>query len=100
MFDLNKLTRKELLELNHRVVERLKELDAKKTSGLMNDFSVGDKVSFEPPGEDGVIGVVIRKNKKTISVLDESGRKWNVHPSYLIHQGGENIIDAEWTKID
>jgi len=37
MFDLNKLTKKELLELNHRVVERLKEIDVQKTSGLMND---------------------------------------------------------------
>ena len=46
MFDLNKLTKKELLELNHRVVEQLKELDVQKTSGLMNDFSIGHQTPF------------------------------------------------------
>ena len=99
MFDLNNFKKKELLELNHRVVERLKEIDVQKTSGFMNEFSLGDKVRFDPPGEDGVSGVVIRKNKKTISVLDDSGHRWNVHPSFLMHQGGGNILDADWEEV-
>jgi hypothetical protein len=42
---------------------------------------------------------VIRKNKKTISVLDDSGHRWNVHPSFLMHQGRGNILDADWEEV-
>lgn len=99
MIDLSKLSRKELVELNRRVVERIKELDADQTTDCMKGFSIGDKVSFEPPNGEPVKGMVIKKNKKTISVLDGSGHKWNVSPSYLKHQDEDNIIDAEWTTI-
>ena len=99
MFDLSKLTRDELLELNRRVVDRLKELDGQETADFMNDFSMGDKVSFEPLNEKRVKGVVIKKNKKTISVLDESGHRWNVPAVHLPHQNKENVVDAEWTTI-
>ena len=99
MIDLSKLSRKELVELNRRVVERIKELDADQTTDCMKGFSIGDKVSFEPPSGDPVKGMVIKKNKKTISVLDDSGHKWNVPPSYLKHQNEGNFIDAKWTTI-
>ena len=99
MFDLSKLTKRELLTLNANVVERLKELELQQTSASMNDFTIGDKVSFTPPGEETVKGIVIKKNKKTITVLDDTSHKWNVPPIHLVCQGSENVIEADWEII-
>ncbi|MCJ8352307.1 hypothetical protein [Moritella sp.] len=99
MFNLSRLTKRELIRLNTQIIERLKELEFQQTSEDMNDFLIGDKVSFTPPGEKEIKGIVIKKNKKTIAVLDEFQHRWNIPPAYLIRQGSENVIDAEWKVI-
>nr|SHO14742.1 Putative uncharacterized protein [Moritella viscosa]SHO19033.1 Putative uncharacterized protein [Moritella viscosa] len=45
----------------------MKELESQQTSEDMNDFIIGDKISFTPPGEKEIKGIVIKKNKKTIT---------------------------------
>ena len=99
MFDLSKLTKRELLQLNSKVIERLKEVESQQTARNMDDFTIGDKVSFTPPGEEKVVGIVIKKNKKTISVLDELSYKWNIPPTYLTRLGGDNVIEVDWVTI-
>lgn len=47
----------------------------------MLDFSVGDKVSFQPEGRDALFGVLAKYNKKTVTVVTEQGQRWNVSPS-------------------
>jgi len=81
--DIDKLTEKELIDLNHRIVERLKFLDSMRAHAEMMEFSVGEKVSFSPPGRDRVTGVLVKYNKKTVTVLSEEGQKWNVSPHVL-----------------
>ena len=44
MFDISGLTIKELIELNDRVTERLRELESLKNSVLMDNFRLGDPV--------------------------------------------------------
>ncbi len=83
--DIDKLTEKELIDLNHRIVERLKFLDSMKAHAEMMEFSVGEKVSFSPPGRGEVTGVLVKYNKKTVSVLTDDGQKWNVSP-YLLEK--------------
>lgn len=80
--DIDKLTEKELLELNHRIVERLKFLESVKAHAGMMQFSVGGKVRFFPHGE-ALVGVLVRYNRKTVTVLTEDGQKWNVSPHLL-----------------
>ncbi|WP_108946591.1 hypothetical protein [Shewanella halifaxensis] len=99
MFDLSKLTKRELLQLNSKVIERLKEVESQQTARNMDDFTIGDKVSFTPPGEEKVVGIVIKKNKKTISVLDELSYKWNIPPTYLTRLGSDNVIEVDWVTI-
>jgi hypothetical protein len=81
--DIDKLTEKELIDLNHRIVERLKFLDSMRAHAEMLEFSVGEKVCFYPPGRGQVVGVLVKYNKKTVTVLSEEGRKWNVSPQLL-----------------
>ncbi len=81
--DIDKLTEKELIDLNHRIVERLKFLESMRAHAEMLEFSVGEKVLFSPPGRREVTGVLVKYNKKTVTVLTEDGQKWNVSPHLL-----------------
>ena len=81
--DIDHLTEDELIELNHRIVERLKFLESMHTHKEMMRFSPGEKVSFEPPGSGRQIGTLVKYNKKTVTVITESGQKWNVSPHLL-----------------
>jgi len=81
--DIEKLSEKELIELNHRIVERLKFLELMRTHNKMMKFNVGETVSFEPPGREKQIGVLVKYNKKTVTVVTEHGERWNVSPHLL-----------------
>lgn len=81
--DIDKLSESELVDLNRRIVERLRFLHQMRAHTTMLEFSLGDKVCFEPGDEPPVFGIITRYNKKTVSVLAEDGRKWTVSPQYL-----------------
>lgn len=81
--DIDHLTEEELVELNHRIVERLKFLESMHTHHEMMQFSPGEQVSFEPPGRGRQIGTLVKYNKKTVTIITESGQKWNVSPHLL-----------------
>jgi hypothetical protein len=49
----------------------------------MLDFSVGDRVSFQPDGRPVLFGVLTRYNKKTVTVITEGGEHWTVSPHLL-----------------
>ncbi len=80
-FDIDKLSREELLELNHRIVERLKYLASREALELSKKFKVGDIVEFRS-GKNMVRGIIIRINRKTMSIKTNEGQ-WNVHPQFL-----------------
>jgi len=81
--DLEKLSEKELIELNNRIVERLKFLDSMRTHNKMMEFNVGEKIGFEPPGRKKQIGVLVKYNRKTVTIVTEQGERWNVSPHLL-----------------
>ena len=49
----------------------------------MMRFSPGDQVSFEAPGREKQFATLVKYNKKTVTVITESGQKWNVSPHLL-----------------
>jgi len=73
----------ELVALNHKIVERLKFLDSMHTHKEMMQFKPGDRVCFEPSGRGKQFGTLTKYNKKTVTVITESGQKWNVSPHLL-----------------
>ena len=81
--DIDGLSEAELIDLNNRVVERLKFLRHMRAHSQMLEFSIGDRVSFQPEGRPLQIGMLTRYNKKTVTVITESGEHWNVAPGLL-----------------
>ncbi len=81
--DIDRLTEQELVELNNRIVARLRFLHQARAHSAMLEFAVGDRVSFQPDGREPVMGVIVRYNKKTVTVIAESGERWNVSPGLL-----------------
>src|SRR6266511_2535453 len=81
--DIDGLTEAELIELNHRVVERLKFLNHMRAHAQMLEFRIGDRVSFQPDGRSLMVGMLTRYNKKTVTVITENGEHWNVAPGLL-----------------
>jgi hypothetical protein len=49
----------------------------------MLQFRIGDRVSFQAEGDGNVIGILTRYNRKTVTVVTGTGRRWNVSPSLL-----------------
>lgn len=81
--DIDHLNEDELIELNHRIVERLKFLETMHTHKEMMEFRPGERVCFEPPGRGTQFGTLFKFNKKTVTVVTESGQRWNVSPHLL-----------------
>ena len=81
--DIDGLNEAELIDLNNRIVERLRFLHQAHAHSRMLQFSVGDRVSFHPEGREPLLGVLTRYNKKTVTVITEQGQRWNVSPNLL-----------------
>ncbi len=81
--DIDDLTERELIDLNNRVVERLRFLRQMRTHAQMLDFRIGDRVSFHPDGRSPVVGMLTRYNRKSVTVITEAGERWNVHPQLI-----------------
>ncbi len=81
--DIDGLSEEELIELNHKIVSRLRFLREMRSHVQMLDFRIGEKVRFHPPGQPEVTGTITRYNKKSVTVIAENGQRWNVHPGLL-----------------
>jgi hypothetical protein len=81
--DIDKLTEAELIDLNNRVAARLKFLHQMRAHAHMLDFSIGERVSFQPEGHPVLTGIISKYNRKTVTVITENGQQWNVAPVFL-----------------
>jgi hypothetical protein len=59
------------------------------------EFSPGDQVSFEPSGQKKKIGTLVKFNKKTVTVITDTGQKWNVSPHLLTKVKKVKKVKAE-----
>jgi len=81
--DIDQLTENELIDLNNRIVARLRFMQQFRAHAQMLKFSIGDRVAFQPDSHPLLIGVITRYNKKTVTVITEGGQQWNVAPGFL-----------------
>lgn len=81
--DIDRLSEADLVDLNHRIVERLRLLQQMRSHVQMMEFKVGERVQFQPDGHPLVTGVLTRYNRKTVTVIAETGQQWNVAPQFL-----------------
>jgi len=81
--DIDGLSEAELVDLNNRIVERLRFLHQARSHKRMLDFKIGDRVSFQANGRAIVVGILTRYNKKSVTIITEAGERWNVAPGFL-----------------
>ncbi len=81
--DIDRLTEAELIDLNHRIVERLRLLQHMRAHVNMLEFRIGERVTFRPDGHDPVQGMLVRYNRKSVTVVTDDGHRWTVSPSLL-----------------
>jgi hypothetical protein len=72
-----------LTDLNNRIVERLRFLHQMKSHAEMLEFAIGDRVEFQPDRHPLVVGMLTRYNRKTVTVITDTGQRWNVAPRFL-----------------
>jgi hypothetical protein len=76
--DIDQLTEAELIDLNHRIVARLRFLTQMRAHVEMMEFKIGDRVTFQPPGHGPVEGMLTRYNKKTVTTVTDQGSRMRV----------------------
>lgn len=81
--DIDKLTEAELIDLNNRIVARLRLLHEVRAHSNMLEFRIGERISFQPEGHPMITGVIAKYNRKTVTVIADNGQRWNVSPSFL-----------------
>ena len=97
--DIDGLTEAELIDLNNRVVERLKFLNHMRAHAQMLEFRIGDRVSFQPEGRPLLVGMLTRYNNKTVTVITDSGERWNVAPGLLRRVNSSQSTDSRSTNV-
>jgi len=103
VMNIENMSLEQLRELNKRVVARIKVLHQIKTQSEMIRFNLGDRVQFCTREGEIVVGILIKYNRKTVSVVTDDGVQWNVAPSFLSRaegSGRDAIEDAEIIDID
>lgn len=80
---IGELGEADLRFLNRLIVERLKLLDRARSTALMAEFHLGQRVRFRGPSGQEIEGAVVRLNAKTVGILTEEGERWNVAPALL-----------------
>lgn len=61
--DSDKLSENDLIDLNNRIVARLRFLNQMRAHSQMLDFRIGDRVTFQPDGRPPLFGIITRYNK-------------------------------------
>jgi len=65
----------------------------------MLDFRIGDRVTFQPEGRPPVVGMLTRYNKKTVTVITDSGQHWNVAPGLLRKAAPTETTETSKAKV-
>ena len=99
MIDIDSLSEEELIELHNRIVDRLKYLEQVDTHKTMLKFRPGDRISFADRNGREVRGVLVKYNKKTVTVLADGGQKWNVSPGLLTNEAIEGSVIHDGTVV-
>ena len=101
--NIDELSEKELIELNNKIIERLRFLSQTRSHAQMMKFNIGDRVTFQPEGRAAIFGMLTRYNKKTVTVITNDGRRWNISPGLLRKEkpdertdiGDSNVIELK-----
>ncbi len=97
--DIDKLSEADLIDLNHRIVERLRFLSQTRVHSQMLDFKIGERVTFHPEGHPPLFRILTRYNRKTVTVIIDAGQHWNVAPRLLHKAPIRERTDSDNAKV-
>ena len=97
--DIDQLSEEELIDLNNKIVARLRFLNQARAHSKMLEFRIGDRVAFQPEGRLPLVGVVTRYNRKTVTVITDNGEHWNVSPALLRQAESRERMDTGGAKV-
>ena len=82
MIDINGLSKRDLIDLNKRIVERINFLTRQDTSLKIANFNLYDLVTVGN-GPHQKYAFIVKINQKTIGIVCDNSEKWNVSPEML-----------------
>jgi hypothetical protein len=85
--NIDTLPETELIDLNNRIVERLRFLRQMRAHAEMLEFRIGNRVEFHADARQPIVGLLTRYNKRTVTVITDKGERWNVAPGLLRRPG-------------
>ena len=99
--DIDSLSEEELIDLNNRIVARLRFLSQMRSHSTMLDFRIGERVKFSPDGRPDVLGTVTRYNRRTVTVVTDAGEHWRVAPTLLtrIHSAAAGASKSDASNV-
>ena len=65
----------------------------------MLEFSIGDRVCFHGGGHGVVEGMLTRYNRKTVTVIADGGRQWNVSRAYCDGPARSRTAETEPSNV-
>ena len=81
--DIDTLSEADLIDLNNRIIARLRHISESRAHQSMLAFRIGDRVAFRPDNRPEVVGTLTRYNRKSVTVVTDDGQRWNVVPGAL-----------------
>lgn len=97
---IDHLTESELIELNYKIVERLRLMRQIRSHKEMFKFKIGDRVTFHPSGHESQTGTLTRFNRKSVTVITDNGGHWNVAPTLIeLAQSNDSEETAEMPQL-
>lgn len=72
-----------LISLHNMIIDRIRLLQRQRAKQSMLHFRIGDIVNFKTNEGEEITGVLVRMNKKSVTVHAENGHRWNVAPHIL-----------------
>ena len=97
--DIDQLSEEELIDLNNGIVAWLRFLNQMRAHSQMLDFRIGDRVTFQPEGRQPLLGIVTRYNRKSVTVITDSGQHWNVAPGLLRKANATDGAETNNAKV-
>ncbi len=96
--NIDNLTESELIHLNETIIQRLRMIRQMRAHVQMLDFQLGEQVWFQTEREENVRGVLVRYNKKSVTVITAEGNRWTVAPGFL-RKSSSAASDRDTTNV-
>ena len=91
---INEMPQNALITVHNMIVDRLRFLQRQQAQQTMGQFRIGDTVCFNTNDGKTITGILVKMNKKSVTVHTEDGHSWNVAPQLLTKAAKQILPDT------